>query len=202
LLPLVIGLLKLKTEVCTGLKTFQIKWEKESLLRTQLPDLEPVTPPSEELEVVSVSAITGQVIPAGIETELKFLVNGKEELTAAQFAEKYGEEGYTVEFKYNFNANAVEKAGKVSKDTDFKYAVQVEDAEGNLIPETVTAADFVDVKVVAASAATKVNSVALYTETEEWTAATVAESDKMLLLKPKSGRTPLVTLERKRITTT
>jgi hypothetical protein len=138
----------------------------------------------EALRVESVSAINNQVIPAGEATALKFLVNGTEELTAAEFDEKYGEEGYEVAFKFNFTPGFAD--GVVNKTAGtYKYAVEVTDADENVIPEGgVVAADFVEFKVVEATEATLVNSIALYDgaggndgTNEEWTADTVAVGD-------------------------
>ena len=117
--------------------------------------------------VESVSAINDTTIKSGVETTLKLSVNGKEELTKTEFEEKY--EGYTVEFKYNFSgATAKERTGVVTKTSDFKYAVQVTDAEGNLVPETVQTSDFTTVKVADAAVATEVTSVGLEVNGEEY----------------------------------
>ncbi|MGG3887433.1 hypothetical protein ABEV63_26155, partial [Brevibacillus panacihumi] len=122
-----------------------------------------------DLVVESVSAIAGTKIASGTATDLKFSVNGKEELTKAQFEEKY--EGYTVTFKYNKTGAGYGENGKVNAAAGtFKYAVQVTDAEGNLIPEEVTAADFVEVTAVDASKATAVTEVGLIGEDgKAWT---------------------------------
>lgn len=62
--------------------------------------LEPYEETTEtELKVVEVSAIT-QTIAKNEDVNLEFEVDG-EKHTKATFDEKYGEEGYTVTFKYN-----------------------------------------------------------------------------------------------------
>ena len=78
--------------------------------------------PEKELTVESVNAINGQVIPASTATELKFLVNGTEELTATEFEEKY--EGYKVAFKYNKTGLDAKGNVNVAAGT-YKYAVEV-----------------------------------------------------------------------------
>jgi len=122
-------------------------------------DLTPVEI-NEELTVESVSAIT-QTIAADEETNLKFEVNGKEKLTKAEFDEKYGEEGYTVDFKYNRTPKdeTLKNTGEVKTAKSFKYAVQVKDAEGNLIPEKLEVKDYLEVKVVDAEKATTIETV-------------------------------------------
>lgn len=151
----------------------------DASLGDAIKDLKPIEDTEGELKVVEISAINDQVLPTGdAEAELKFLVNGKEELTATEFDEKYGEEGYEVAYKYNFTGTLDSKAAGT-----YKYAVEVTDADGNVIPEDgVVAADFVDFKLVDATEATLVNSVALYDNAdEEWTADTVAVGDAVTI---------------------
>ncbi len=116
------------------------------------------------------------MLPANdAEAELKFLVNGKEELTATEFDEKYGEEDYTVAYKYNFNEELDAKEAGT-----YKYAVEVTDAEGNKLPEGgVVAADFVDFKLVDATKAVKVNTLGLFADGEAWENATVMTEDNV-----------------------
>jgi len=122
--------------------------------------LQPVQPGEEDdLEVVSVSAIT-QTIAAGKDVDLKFEVNGKE-VTKAEFDETYGEEDYTVTFKYNRTDADLKATGEVNTDKDFKYAVQVKDAEGTLIPEELGLEDYLEVKVVDATKAVSIETVEL-----------------------------------------
>lgn len=101
--------------------------------------------PPTDLKVETVSAIT-QTIASDVATDLKFSVNGKEELTKAEFEEKY--EGYEAKFSFNTNDLSGSKAtGNVTAAKDFKYAVQVTDSEGIVLPAELTAADFVTVSV-------------------------------------------------------
>jgi len=158
-----------------GLKDVSDKMGEGKSFEDAIADLEPVTPPSEELEVVSVSAIDDMKIAKDKDVELKFLVNGEEEVTKAEFDEKYGEEGYTVEFKYTFSgATEDERAGKVNKKNDFRYAVQVKDAEDNLIPEKLVAADYKKVEVVEAGKAVEVTELGL----EDWDLDYVTTTDE------------------------
>lgn len=108
---------------------------------------------------ITVIEITDTKIAKDVATELKFLVNNEEELTKAEFEEKY--EGYTVTFKYT--KTGMPANGKVTEASEgkFKYAVQVKDPEGNLIPEELTADDFKEVTVVDASKAVEVTEVSL-----------------------------------------
>ncbi|MFC5557589.1 hypothetical protein ACFPN4_00415 [Ureibacillus thermophilus] len=112
-----------------------------------------------ELKVESVRAINGTKIAQNVATDLKFLVNGEEELTKAEFEEKY--EGYTVSFKYTKSGMPADGKVTVATIGKFKYAVQVKDPEGNLIPEELTADDFKEVTVVDASKAVEVTEVSL-----------------------------------------
>lgn len=108
------------------------------------------------------SAITA-TIAKNAPTDLKFLVNNKEELTKSEFEEKY--EGYTVNFLFNTSALSSSKTtGNVTASSDFKYAVQVTDPEGNKLPEVVEAADYAEVKVADPSVPVSIDSVALSNE--------------------------------------
>ena len=137
-------------------------------------------------EVTSVKAISDLKVAKGTATDLKFLVNGKEELTKAEFEKKY--EGYKVSFLFNkttADGDTFDKAtGKVtvSKAETFKYAVQVEDAEGNKLPETVVAKDFVDVKVVDAAKVTKVHELGLVSGEKAWENPTVTQADQVKIV--------------------
>ncbi|WP_108307600.1 hypothetical protein [Metalysinibacillus jejuensis] len=68
----------------------------------------------------------------------------------------------------------------------FKYAVQVEDAEGNQLPETVVAKDFADVTVVDADTVTKVHELGLVTTVEgkdvAWKNPTVTQADQVKIV--------------------
>jgi len=124
------------------------------------------------LAVESVSAINDMTIAANEDVELKFLVNGEEELTKAEFEEKY--EGYTVTFKYNRTDSKLKATGEVNSATSFKYAVQVKDAEGTLIPEELGLEDYLEVKVADADTIATIETVALSNERDY---LTVGEED-------------------------
>jgi hypothetical protein len=131
------------------------------------------------IEVVDVKAIT-QTITANKVTDLKFSVNASEELTKADFEEKY--EGYTVEFKYNFlSPTPAETAGKVNKSANFKYAVQVTDSEGNKLPEELAPTDFVDVTVVDGIKAVKVSKISLVSDGKKWEVSSVTKTDNVTI---------------------
>lgn len=118
--------------------------------------------PPTDLKVETVSAINA-TIASGVATDLKFAVNGTEELTKAEFEEKY--EGYTAAFLFNKTTGGGQTfdkvTGKVTATDTFKYAVEVS-KDGEKV-NTATAADFVEVKVEAATKAVKVNEVGLVT---------------------------------------
>lgn len=102
-------------------------------------------------------------------------VNGKD-YKVSEFLEAF--KGYTVEFKYNIADS--DKATKLGVDhakglvkaattvEEFKYAVQVKDEAGNVLPKDVVAADFATVKVVDETTATKVTDVQLQKDSKEW----------------------------------
>lgn len=103
-----------------------------------------------EEEVTSVKAIN-QTIAKGKDQELTFEVNG-DKYTAKTFAEKFGEEGYTVEFLYNTasNGDQFNKNGTVNvkEESTFKYSVQVTDKDGKVLPEDANnAKNFAEVTV-------------------------------------------------------
>ncbi|EGQ26775.1 flagellin hook IN domain protein subfamily [Sporosarcina newyorkensis 2681] len=131
---------------------------------------------------VGVSAINDTTIASNKSTELEFLVNGTDKVTATEFAEKY--EGYSVTFLYNKSGAAYGANGTVNVATagTFKYAVQVTDPEGNKIPEAPLAKDFAEVKVVDATDAVKVSEVALYDQNgDKWENNSVLESDNITI---------------------
>lgn len=135
---------------------------------------------SVELVVTSVAAVA-QTIKKGEPTELTFLVNGKE-TTVSEFEEIYGPEGYTVDFKYNKNVEV--KNGVVQADANFKYAVEVTDPEGNVIPEGgVTAEHFADVTVIDAAEVAAVTEVGLFAGEEKWSLDYVTRTDTGITIK-------------------
>lgn len=104
----------------------------------------------EELGVVkSVAAIKGQVVPAAADNKvaLKFLLNGKREITAAQFAKLYD---YEITFKYNASTDGLGDDGVVTIANPgtfkYKYAVQAS-KDGDDIPETLLSSDYVDFQI-------------------------------------------------------
>lgn len=114
-------------------------------------------------EVTSVKAINDLKVAKGTATDLKFLVNGEEELTKAEFEEKF--EGYKVEFKYNVATSerdsklgADHATGKVTAEDNFKYAVAVTNKDGEKVIEP-TNADFAEVTVVDATVVTQINKI-------------------------------------------
>ncbi|MEJ9281457.1 hypothetical protein [Ureibacillus thermosphaericus] len=126
-----------------------------------------------------------QTIYSGEATDLKFSVNGEEELTKAEFEEKY--EGYKVEFLFNTGAlSGAKTTGKVTTSDSFKYAVQVTDAEGNKLPETVTSADFVDVDVINPKVVTEVTEVGL-NNGSEWKLDYITEDDADITFEALAG---------------
>lgn len=113
---------------------------------------------STELTVKSVSAIT-TTLKQEADQQLGFTVNGDKEVTLDELKEA----GYTVKFLFNKNGvpKTAQETGKLDASTalfkdGFKYAVEITPEEGKAINS-----DWVDVKVVDATAPVKVTKVAL-----------------------------------------
>jgi hypothetical protein len=125
-----------------------------------------------ELVVESVKAINDTLKQAP-DQQLKIQINGSQEVTVEELTEA----GYTVKFLFNKSITGLSPAAQEAArengviDTsntpfyaEFKYAVQVTDAEGNLIPETVLADAYATVTVLNAATVTEVTGVKLSTE--------------------------------------
>lgn len=120
---------------------------------------------AEDFKVTEIAAITQTIAGDKDEVALKFQLNGEKEVTAADLIK----EGYTVEFKFNKTAPTGE-AGKKAKEqgivntkvapfnTDFTYAVEVTDKDGNKIGD---ATEFKKVTVTDATKAVSVDGVKL-----------------------------------------
>lgn len=122
--------------------------------------------------VESVSAINATLKQAA-DQQLKIQINGSKEVTVEELTEA----GYTVKFLFNKDITGLSAvAQKAAREngvidttgapfnTEFKYAVQVTDAEGNVIPETVSADAYATVTVLNAASVTSVTGVELSNE--------------------------------------
>lgn len=137
-------------------------------------------------KIIFQSAINDLKIASNKATDLKFLVNEKEELTKAEFEEKF--EGYQVEFKYNVATNDRENklgagyaTGKVTATDSFKYAVEVTKGEETVIEPT--NADFAEVTVVDATVVTQINKIEAQSNNKAWDldlAVTTADNVKFV----------------------
>lgn len=122
--------------------------------------------------IESVNAVE-QTIAKGVATKLKFEVNGRLE-DADTFIAKYGvaalgvTKGYTVTFLFDttsgVNANGTVNVGTAGS---FKYAVQITDANGDDMPETVAHTDYEKVTVVDEEVAVKILEYGLYLVDDE-----------------------------------